>query len=194
MVAPQRLVEQSDARASGLHPAIAGPKANALAADANAIAITPPWHIRHARVLIAAVAALLTVGFGYLSYQVWRIQNDPVDRILAARGQPPALPQADSLTAVPAVAPAPPRVVIPAPAAVAAPPRQQPRASPASSAAVRPAVTHTQRDDAGGARLNAAAPLAAVGIDKQASSQASQSCSEGVVALGLCVPVTTAGK
>jgi hypothetical protein len=185
MVAPQRLVEQSDARASGLHPAIAGP-------EANAIAITPPWHIRYARVLIAAVAALLTVGFGYLSYHIWRIQNDPVDRILAARGQPPALPQADSLRAVPPVAPAPPRVVIPAPAAVAAPPRQQPRASPASSAAVRPAVTHTQRDDAGGARVNAAAPPA-VGIGTQAS-QASPSCSEGVVALGLCVPVTTAGK
>jgi hypothetical protein len=193
MVAPQRLVGQSDARASGLHPAIAGPEPNALAADANAVAITPPWHIRHARVLIAAMAALLTLGFGYLSYHVWRIQNDPVDRILAARGQPPALPQPDSLTAVPPVAPAPPRVVIPAPAAVAAPPRQQPRASPASSAAVRPAVTHTQRDDAGGARMSAPGP-AAVGIDTQASSQASQACSEGVVALGLCVPVTTAGK
>jgi hypothetical protein len=201
MAAPQRVVEQFNSPASRPGPANSAPDPVALAVEGNAntVAITPPWHIRHARMLIAAVAALVTAGFAYLSYHVWRIQNDPVDRILATRGQPAALPLPDSLTAAPPIAPTPPRVVISAPAVAAAPSRPQPRASPASSAssasssATRPTVTHTQREGAGDARVKPAAASAVV-VQARPSSQASPPCSEGVAALGLCVPVTTAGQ
>lgn len=193
MAAPQRVVEQFKASASGPGPESVGPDSDTAVVqdNPNAMAITPPWHIRHARMLITGVGVLVTLGLAYASYHVWRIQNDPVDRILAARARPAAVAgsdRADGVAAVPAAAPPP---VIAAPAAVSpSAGLQQPRAAAAPFSG-RPRVTHTQREDAEPGRPSVALPGAA--IDAAASSPGSQACPEGVVALGLC-PVKAAGK
>ena len=183
MAAAHRVVEQFKAPASGPGPETGGPDSNTLVGqeDLNAAGITPPWHIRHARLLIAAAGVLLTVGLAYASYHIWQIQNDPVDRILAARGQPAARAGQD---AVAPVAPAVPPPVMAAPAAAATPPSlQQPRSDAAPFSGMRPMVTHTQREEAGPGGVN---PLPSAAIGTAAASSGSQPCSEGVVALGLC--------
>ena len=188
-------------------PPVAAERADAL----TALAIPPlelkaPWHVRHARKILYAVASVASAGVAYFSYYAWSLHTDPLDRSIAARwradrspaptGTPPATPIHQAVTGV---------VAVPATSANAsAPPRgpqQRPirtkpveaavlsegaRQAPALSRA-HPVVTHTRPNDP--ASADAAAPARARGPDRS-SSPGGTRCSTEVAALGLCNPGT----
>jgi len=173
----QRLMEQLKAPASafGKAPLPADSGASLPKHEPHSMAIKPPWHIRHARMLIAAAGVLAAATVAYLSYQVWRMSNDPFDRIMKTRAVPPR-----AVHPVPVVAtsvPAAPEPVIAAPADL------RPAVPQASTR--RASVTHTQREEA--------APAAAAAIP--VTDPVPRGCAPGVAALGLCESVATkAGK
>jgi hypothetical protein len=198
----QRFMEQFKAPPSG-------GGASALPADFDGLAITPPWHIRHARILIAGVAVLATVGLAYFSYQVWRSTRDP--QIVVTRGTAaspvaahpvPAVAPAEPVIPKPVIAAPTPKPVIatPAPKPVIAAPAQLPASTTPSASVRQPAaagvpssgprrarVTHTEPEEA--------APAAAATAAVPATDPAPSGCAPGVVALGLCGSVATkAGK
>jgi lysophospholipase len=169
------------------------------AAPAAAAPEPAPWHIRHARALVA-LALLVAAGVALFSYYPWRQQTDPSIRKPPAPAAPPLAVKAPEappppVSAVPAPPPAKPAPAAPPRAAVPVAPAAPPRATinrtspPAVSAAApatgprNPAVTHTLRDEpepkpaaAAAAPVPAAAPKAAAPSD----------CPEQIAALGLC--------
>lgn len=141
--------------------------------------IVPPWHIRHARPLIAATAFIALAGGAYAGYQAWVIYTNPLDRIMATRHAAGAViaPPAAALPAPrpAAVTPVVPKTTEPARVVPASP---APRAKTASAV---PPVTHTRPGPAADDGANAAPASPA----SRASTTATQ-CPAGVVALGLC--------
>lgn len=184
MVGQQRLSEPHKAPPSGvgaanLRAGVAAPAEHA----ARFTAITPPWHLRHARMLIAATAVVATAGAAFVAYRVWQIYTDPFDRILAERRKAATRAAPDPGVAVPVTVPA---VAAPVTVPVVPPPRlSEPVVSAVPSQSPRiPPVTHTARE---------AAPVAASAAAPAVAD--SGRCTEGVVALGLCTPsARTAGK
>lgn len=150
--------------------------------------LQPPWHVRHARALLAGVGAAVAAGVGYGAFYVSQLASDPLSNLTSLRA--PAVQGAIALPAKPAPpvaapAPAPRAAIKPAPVkAVVAPARPQavrpappaePRPAPVASAH-RP-VTHTQPAEP------AQIPTA------QNRASAARSCSEAIAALGLCSAV-----
>lgn len=162
-----------------------------------------PWHVRHARKILCAVASMASVGVAYFSYYAWSLHTDPLDRSIAARWRadrapapaaaaPSAAPHHQAVTGV---------VVGPAASAItpaqSRPPQQRAvRTRPVDTAArgegVSPApplarahpVTHTRPDDSV-SETEGAASTRPSGNDKPRSASGS-ACSAQVAALGLC--------
>lgn len=130
--------------------------------------LQPPWHVRHARALLAGVGAAVAASVGYGAFYVSQLASDPLSNLTSLRA--PAVQGAIALPAKPA----PPPVAAPAPA-----PRAAIKPAPVK-APVAPAhrpVTHTQPGEP--AQIPAA----------QNRASGARSCSEAIAALGLCSAV-----
>jgi hypothetical protein len=155
------------------------------------VQIKPPWHVRHARALVAGTGVAVAAAVTYAAFYAWQLATDPFEKLIAERSRPVAgpisapapVPAAAAPKAAPVAAPrAPQAALAPAVRSRAAAPApstdtaRQPL--PPSGAAHRP-VTHTQ----------AAAPAAAAAA---AVPSGDRGCPEAVAALGLCSPAPTA--
>jgi len=153
-----------------------------------------PWHVRHARKLIAGAAVLVVAGLAFYSYYAWRLPAVP-----AAPAAPIPVTVLPEIAPVPAAAPAP--VAAPAPARATVPARSAPppvsttRASPAVAPVVPPspstgprvpAVTHTLRDEPAPTPAAAAAVAAPAPAIAAPPVAAPGDCPDAIVALGLC--------
>jgi hypothetical protein len=170
-----------------------------------------PWHVRHARKLIAGAAVLVAASLAFFSYYAWRLNTQPAVRAplpvtaLPERAPQPAAAAAPDSGAASLATPAPARATVPArsaaPAAPTAAPAVQPAAVapratisrgipavapfvPPSTGARVPPVTHTLRDEP------APEPAAAVAATAPAAAAppvaAPGDCPDAIVALGLC--------
>lgn len=142
-----------------------------------------PWHVRHARKLIGAVAVLVAASLAFFSYYAWRLHTKPA--VPAAPLPVTALPQSAPVPAAavaPALAPASPAA--PAPARATVPARSAAPIVPTTTSPRVPPVTHTLRDEPApkpAAAVAAAAPAATV-----PPVAAPGDCPDAIVALGLC--------
>lgn len=198
-------------------PLRADPPAATGGVDAlTALAIPPlelkaPWHVRHARKILYAVASVASAGVAYFSYYAWSLHTDPLDRSIAARwradrasapaGAAPSAAPHQAVTGV-AVAPAA-RTIAPA---QSRPPQQRviragqvdavapgEGASPAPPLTrAHPVVTHTRPNDSA-SETNGAASTRPSGNDKPRSASGS-ACSAEVAALGLCTRAGQEGR
>jgi hypothetical protein len=144
--------------------------------------LKPPWHVRHARALLAGTGLAALAGLTYGGFYVSQLASDPLGKLMFQRSLP-SKPPIEITTPPPP--PPPAAAPSPAPRVVAAPaPRPRPakpaasveaatRVSPATASVHRP-VTHTQPSEA--AQIPAA----------QNTAPGSRACTEAIAALGLC--------
>lgn len=184
----KRLFSEDKAPASAANaPAEAVGASSSDALDLRFKPVVAPWHVRNARALIGGAILIGLAGAGFAGYNAWQLYFNPLDRALAPRGTPAAvpLPDAGSL-ALPPATDAPGPVRSPEAAKTTLPARAVSGTVAPSLAPPPPAgrgrVTHTLREDT--AIEPKGAPPAAVPAG--AARSESPGCGEGVAALGLC--------